>query len=102
MEEIVRRLVARIENSNLMDTDKDRLYVEMQHAIRSAVRQALISHVSKDDLKRLVHNRSAMTVDAYVRLICDAVKEEAVIEEMHQSMIDVLTTIEQALTEAGV
>lgn len=102
MEEKVSALVSRIEQSNLLDSDKEHLYVQIRHALEASVVPVLISRLPKDALHSFTQNLSTLTSEAYIRFIADAMKEDAVLDEVEQSMMEVLDVIAQTLTQAGI
>lgn len=102
MEEKLSVLVTRIEQSHLLDSDKEHLYVQIRHALEAAVLPVLMARLSKDALHSFTQNLSSLTSEAYIRFIADAMREDAALDEVEQSMIQVLDVIAVTLTEEGV
>lgn len=102
MEEKLSTLVDRIERSSLLDTDKDHLYVQLRHALEAAVTPVLMSHMPKDALGRFTQNVAALTPEAYIRFIVDAMNTDESFAEAEGSMNEVLDIISATLTESGI
>lgn len=102
MEEKLMALVDRIERSNLLDRDKDHLYVQLRYALEAAVTPVLIAHVSKDTLHRFTQNLAFVTPEVYIRCIADAMKADTSLIEAEESMIEVLDIVSTTLTESGI
>lgn len=102
MEDKLKAIVARIEEADISDSDKEHLYVLIRHALQASVVPVLVSRLPKDRLHAFARNLSALTSDAYVRFIADAVIAEGVLEEIAESMDGVVGEIDAALVEAGV
>lgn len=102
MEEKLSALVSRIERSNLLDSDKEHLYVQIRHALEASVAPVLMSRLPKDTLHSFTLNLSSLTTEAYIRFIADAMREDAALDEVELSMVEVLDVIAQTLTQAGI
>jgi len=102
MEEKLKMIVGKIEDADIPDSDKERLYVLIRHALQASVVPVLVSKLPKDRLRVFTHNLSTLTPDAYVRFIADAVLAEGTLEQITESMSGILGEIDAALTDAGV
>ncbi len=102
MEEKLLALVGRIESSDLLDTDKEHLYVQIRHALEAAVVPIVIARLPKDTLHSFTQNLPTLSSEAYIRFIAEAMQGDAAINEVEQSMTEVLDIIAATLTEAGV
>lgn len=102
MEELLTKIVGRIESAEIPDSDKEHLYVFIRHALQASVVPVLVRRLPKDRLRAYTHNLSTLTPDAYVRFVADAIREEGALEEIAESMGSILGEIDAALTEAGV
>ncbi|MFZ5535587.1 MAG: hypothetical protein ACOY3M_05565 [Patescibacteria group bacterium] len=102
MEETLKNLIRRIESAAIPESDKIHLYLEIRYALQAAVTPVIVSHLPKEQVQALVKNLSSVTLDGYITLLSTAIHKEGVLEEIEESMREVLDEIGKALTESGV
>jgi len=102
MEDKLRALVTKIETSPLSESDKTALYIMIQEGLQVSVLPVLLKYMNKEDLKDLSDNPANISVDRYVKLIADSLKNPASLPEMSQAMEGLLSEAEKGLAEAGI
>lgn len=102
MEDKLRVIVTKIESSDLLESDKNHLYGIISLSLQETVMPILLRFMRKDKLLALANNPYKVTVDGYVDLIKETVKDGKALEEINQTMVEMLTEVEKALQEEGI
>ncbi|OGG04200.1 hypothetical protein A2Z33_03540 [Candidatus Gottesmanbacteria bacterium RBG_16_52_11] len=102
MEDKLRAIVTRIENSKIPDSDKEDLYATISTGLQATVWPVLIKYMPKEQLKDLSDNPAKVTVETYAKLIEDTVKDGKAFAEVAKYMDQVLGEVEKVLTEEGI
>lgn len=102
MEDKLRVLVTKIETSPLLDSDKEQLYALISRGLQMTVLPVLLKYIDQTKLKDLSNNPDKVTVDAYIELITEAVKDGKALLEINSTMEGLLDEIGEALIKAGV
>ncbi|MBI3343104.1 hypothetical protein HY032_03030 [Candidatus Gottesmanbacteria bacterium] len=82
MEDKLRAIVEKIEQSKLSDQDKQKLYVTITEELYTTAFPVLVKHMDRGTLEDLGNNPSKVTVESYAKLLGDAVKDGRAIEEV--------------------
>jgi hypothetical protein len=102
IEEKVKHIVLRVQQSALSNDVKASLYETMQRGIRDVAMGALISHMPQEKLDELVAHPESITPDALVGLMESSVGDGEVLREAQQKILTALETIETVLTKQHV
>lgn len=102
MEEQLKAIVTRIEQSKLSDDDKAELYATISQGLQGTVWPVLIKFMPKEQLEDLSAHPEKVTVDSYAQLIEDTVKDGQALKEIETLMNQVLSEVDKALTEEGI
>ncbi len=99
MEEKIKAILARIEASNLEEQDKVKLYAVISESLKAAIWPTLLAKMPKSDLDVLVKNPGKATAESYLHLIEEATKDEKVLDDVNQVLMNLVNEIDTALTE---
>lgn len=99
MEEKLQAILARIEASNLEEQDKVKLYALISESLKAAIWPTLVANMPKGKLEVLVKNPGKATAQSYIHLIEEATKDETVLDEVNQVLMNLVDEIDKALTE---
>lgn len=102
MEDKLKTLVERIEKSTLTDVDKEELYTTITEGLRASVLPTLIKHIPDEKIIEVTEKPELLTVDSYVQLISDAVKDGRAVKEVSDVLDRYLLEVERLFTEEGV
>ncbi len=103
MEEKLRGIVTRIEQSKLSDEDRAELYATISEGLQATVWPVLLKYMPKEQLEFLAADpKSRVTVESYAKLIEDTIKDGEALKEIDRLMNEVLAEVDKALTEEGV
>jgi hypothetical protein len=102
MEDKLRAIVTKIEQSNLLESDKNHLYGMISLGLQETVEPVLLKYVPKDTLMTMTSGIYKFTVESYVDLISDAVKDGKALNEIDQTMQEMLAVVDKALQEEGI
>lgn len=103
MEEKLKAIVTRIEQSKLSEGDKAELYATISEGLQATVWPVLLRYMPKDQLEFLSADpKSRVTVESYAKLIEDTIKDGEALKEIDQLMNEVLAEVDKALKEEGV
>ena len=95
----MRTIVATIESSNLLENDKYHLYRRISRALGETVTPILLKFMPKEKLLALANAPDTLTVDGYVDVFRDAVKDGDALKEMDIEMHKVLIEVQLAFQE---
>jgi len=102
MEDKLKAIVTRIEQSKLSEEEKGELYTTISEGLQLTVWPVLLKHMPKDQLDHLSQDpKSRVTVESYAKLIEDTVKDGEALKEIDTLMNDVLAEVDKALSEEG-
>ena len=102
MEDKLRAIVRKIEQSNLLESDKNHLYGMISLGLQETVEPTLLKYVPKEKLMTTTSGIYKFTVDSYVDLISETVKDGKALAEIDQTMQDMLAEVDKALQEEGI
>ncbi len=103
MEDKLKAIVTRIEQSKLSEAEKGELYTTISEGLQATVWPVLLKYMPKDKLEYLAADpKSRVTVESYAALIEDTIKDGAALKEIDTLMTKVLGEVDQALMEEGV
>lgn len=103
MEDKLKAIVTRIEQSKLSEEEKNELYTTIAEGLQLTVWPVLLKHMPKDQLDYLAEDpKGRVTVESYAKLIEDSIKDGEALKEIDSLMTDVLAEVDQALTEEGI
>jgi hypothetical protein len=101
MEDKLKAIVTKIEQSQLPEDQKEELYATISAGLQATVMPVLLKYMPKDQLTDLSDNPSKVTVESYTKLIEDTIKDGQALKEIAQLMDEVLQEVEKALQEEG-
>jgi len=103
MEDKLKTIVTRIEQSKLSEEEKNDLYQTISEGMQLTVWPILLKYMPKDQLDYLAADpKGRVTVESYAKLIEDTVKDGEALKEIDSLMNDVLSDVDKALTEEGI
>lgn len=102
MEDKLRAIVTKIESSDLLESDKNHLYGMISLGLQETVGPILLKYVPKDKLMALTNGIYKFTVDSYVDVISDTVKDGKALDEINIEMQNMLTEVDKSLEEEGI
>lgn len=103
MEERLKAIVTRIEQSKLSEADKAELYATISEGLQATVWPVLLKYMPKEELEFLSADpKGRVTVESYAKLIEDTIKDGEALKEIDGLMNSVLSEVDTALTEEGV
>lgn len=102
MDDKLRAIVTRIENSSLLESDKEQIYLLISQGLKATVIPSILKYMPKTQLTDLANQPAKLTVDSYVKLIEESVKDGQAIAEIVKSMEELLGIVESVLQEKGI
>jgi len=99
VEDKVKHIVQRVQQSALSNDVKAELYATMQRGIRDVVTAALVSRMPQDKLDELVNDPTKNTPDALVGLLESSVGDGEVLRDAQKKILVALESIEASLTK---
>lgn len=102
MDDKLRAIVTRIENSSLLENDKEQIYLIISQGLKATVIPSILKYMPKAQLQELADQQAKITVESYVKLIEESVKDGQAIAEIVKSMEELLIEIEIVLKEKGI
>ncbi len=103
MEDKLKAIVTRIEQSKLSDADKGELYTTISEGLQATVWPVLLKYMPKEKLDYLAQDpKTRVTVESYATLIEDTIKDGQALKEIDDLMTHILGEVDKALTEEGV
>jgi|GEM_PF-7129860 len=98
----ITNIVRRIDQSDLLDSDKIHLFAEIADGLKAAVLPVLLTHVSREELTAMSRNPASVTLDRYIEFIAHAFDEGVATDDVVRSLGAVIIEIERALEESGI
>lgn len=103
MDEKLKAIVTRIEQSKLSEEDKAQMYTTISEGLQLTVWPVLLKYMPKDQLDYLAADaKSRVTVESYAKLIEDTIKDGEALKEIDALMVSVLSEVDKALSEEGI
>lgn len=102
MEEKLKVIVTRVEQSKLSEEDKAELYATISEGLQATVWPILLRYMPKEQLEFLAADKGRVTVESYAKLIEDTIKDGEALKEIERLMNEVLSEVDKALKEEGV
>lgn len=102
MEDKLKGLITKIEQSDLTDQEKEELYTAISEGLHAAVLPVLLRYMPQQEVTDVTNNPDALTVDRYVQLVSDAVKNETALPEIANKMDGLLVEINSLLAKEGI
>lgn len=103
MEEKLKAIVTRIEQSKISEEEKAELYTTISEGLQLTVWPVLLKYMPKDQLDFLAADpKGRVTVESYAKLIEDTIKDGEALKEIDTLMAEVLREVDNALIEEGV
>jgi hypothetical protein len=103
MEDKLKAIVTRIEQSKLSEEEKAELYTTISEGLQVTVWPVLLKYMPKEQLDFLAADpKSRVTVESYSQLITDTIKDGQALTEIDTLMNEVLTEVDKALSEEGI
>lgn len=99
VEEKLRSIVTYIENSHLLESEKQHLYATFSASLRSVVWPILVSHMPEERLSMLSKNVSQVTIEEYYGLIKASLTDMSVLTELEDLMLTMLDGAEKVLRD---
>lgn len=100
MEDRLKGIIIRIENSTLSDASKAQLYTAISEGLQASIWPALLKFVSESELDSLLAEiDEKKKVERYSDLIVTAVNEGNALAEVEDMMNKLLDEVDSALTE---
>lgn len=102
MEEKLREIVLKIEQSKLSNDDKEALYAQISQSLHSVVVPVLLNHIPKDQLDALATKLPKDMVAAFIDVIKNSIHDGVVFKEISDLIDEILTDVETALQKGGI
>ncbi len=103
MEDKLKAIVSRIEQSKLSEEEKAELYTTISEGLQVTVWPVLLKYMPKDQLDFLAADpKGRVTVESYATLITDTIKDGVALKEIDDLMNQVLDEVDKALSEEGI
>ncbi len=102
MEDNLKGLITKIEQSDLTDQEKEELYTAISEGLHATVLPVLLKYMPQDRVDDVTNHPDTLTVDRYVQLISDAVENPAALPEIAKSMEVFLVEVNRLLAKEGI
>ncbi len=102
MEDKLKTIVTKIEQSDLNDQEKEELYTAISEGLHATVLPVLVRYMPQDQVNDVTNNPDSLTVERYVQLVSDAVKNEAALPEIAAKMDELLVEVNSLLAKEGI
>lgn len=102
MEEKLKAIITKIEQSDLTDQEKEELYTSISEGLHATVLPVLLKYMPQDQVDEVTNHPNTLTVDRYVQLVSDAVKNEAALPEIAGKMDSLLVEVNMLLAKEGI
>jgi hypothetical protein len=102
MEDQLRGIITRIENSKLSEDDKAQLYELLSEGLQSLVQPVLVKYMDKNQLENLASDPGKVTVESYAKLMESALLDGKALTEIDQMMNQLLTRVDTVLKGASI
>jgi len=103
MEDKLKKVVDRIENSQLSEEEKNELYALVADGLQRIVWPVMVKYMPEKDLEYLAEDpKTRVTVESYAKLIGETIANGEALGEMEEKLTEALVGVERALTSEGV
>ncbi len=102
MDDKLKGLITKIEQSDLTDQEKEELYTAISEGLHATVLPVLLKYMPQDRVDDVTNHPEMLTVDRYVQLVSDAVKNEQTLPEIAGKMDALLVEINSLLAKEGI
>lgn len=102
MEDKLKTIVTKIEQSSLSNDDKEALYAQISESLHNVVVPVLLKYIPKEQLDSLANNPPKDMVAAFVVLIKNAIQDGKALKEVSDLVDEVLIDVETALQKGGI
>lgn len=102
MEEKLKEIITKIEQSDLTDQEKEELYTAISEGLHATVLPVLVKYMPQDQVDEITNHPETLTVDRYVQLVTEALKNEAAGKEIPAAMEGLLVEINRLLAKEGI
>jgi hypothetical protein len=102
MDNKLQAIIAKIERSTLTDAEKEELYAAISEGLHATVLPVLLEYMPQDQVRGIVNNPETITVDRYVELVGEAVKDKAVMPKISKKMDALLVEVNRLLANEGI
>lgn len=102
MEEKLRAIVVKIEQSSLSNEDKEALYQQISESLHSVVVPVLLKYIPKEQLDALNTTPPKDLAAGFVELIKNSIQDGKVLKDIADLVDEVLVDVETALVKGGV
>lgn len=102
MEDKLKAIITKIEQSDLTNPEKEELYAAISEGLHATVLPVLLKFMPQDQVNDITNNPNTLTVDRYVQLVSEAVKNEQALPEIARSMDALLVEVNRLLAKEGI
>lgn len=102
MEDKLKAIITKIEQSDLTDQEKEELYTTISEGLHATVLPVLVKYMPQDQVDDVTNHPDTLTVDRYVQLVSDAVKNGAAMPEIAKFMDAFLVGVNSLLAKEGI
>ncbi|OGG29031.1 hypothetical protein A2973_01690 [Candidatus Gottesmanbacteria bacterium RIFCSPLOWO2_01_FULL_49_10] len=102
MDETLRSVIARVEQSDLSLEEKEELYTAISEGLHAVVLPVLLKSMPQDRVEALSKNPDQITLDTYITLVQEALKNDAVGKEVPDAMGKLLVEVNRLLAKEGI
>lgn len=102
MEDKLKQIIVRIENSSLEQPQKEEIYDAVADALRTVVLPTFLKYLPPEQLRDLASNPGKVTIETFGQLISKATKNPAMLEEINQQFEEIINKTEEILTKYGI
>lgn len=102
MDDKLKGIITKIEQSNLTDQEKEELYAVISEGLHATVLPVLMKYMPQNEVNDVTNHPDTLTVGRYVQLVSDAVKNEAALPEIAGKMDSLLVEVNMLLAKEGI
>ena len=102
MDDKLRSIITKVEKSDLTDPEKEELYAAISEGLHATVLPVLVKHMPQDQVDDVTNHPDTLTVDRYVQLVSDAVKNKQALPEVAKSIDAFLVEVNGLLAKEGI
>lgn len=102
MEDKLKGIITKIEQSDMTDQEKEELYTVISEGLHATVLPVLVKYMPQNQVDDVTNHPETLTVNRYVQLVSDAVKNEAAMPEIANKMDALLVEVNSLLAKEGI
>lgn len=102
MDDKLRSIITKIEQSDMTDEEKEELYAALSDGMRALVLPILVKYMSQEEVTELANASDKITVDRWVELVEAAVKNEQAQKEIPNALDKLLVEVNSLLAKEGI